>query len=262
MLTVTVSAIAENWIQVPSKETWKLFVSDIPHDVVIHNGDSIIAKLQKSYQSVTSILQQLGTLRAGSVFLRGSQQYTRPRNTILIMVSVVKDGDAVVGALSRLASKYASIATFVTGTAFFASTQLLAGSVAVLTLTLVLAAGVFSRAITRWIVQGVSKTEPMLHVIVNSTQEAQHVIARILSLDEEYTGTQDELRKVQVEVGGHVFVEQRRVAYRTPWYLRFFGVLAEPFDLRKVAVCEYAPKGLSQSNASTMDEVELGLLRK
>ncbi|KAL8867589.1 MAG: hypothetical protein Q9174_005568 [Haloplaca sp. 1 TL-2023] len=124
-------------------------------------------------------------------------------------------------------------------------------------------AGVFSRAITGWIVQGVSKTEPMLHVIVNSTQEAQHVIARILSLDEEYTGTQDELRKVQVEIGGHVLVDQRRVAYRTPWYLRFFGVLAEPFDLRRVAVCEYPPtKGVSKSDSSTMDEVELGLLRK
>ncbi|KAL8959210.1 MAG: hypothetical protein Q9183_005675 [Haloplaca sp. 2 TL-2023] len=245
------------------EETWKLFVSDIPHNVVIYMGGSIIAKLKKSYQSVTSILQQLGTLRAGSVLFRGSQQSTRPRNAILIMVSVVKDDDAVVGRLSRPASKCASIAISVTGTAFFASTQLLAGSVVVMTLILVLAACVFSRALTGWIVRDVSKTEPMLHVILNSTQEAQHVIARILSLDEEYTGTQDELRKVQVEIGGHVFVEQRRVAYRTPWYLRFFGVLAEPFDLRKVAVCEYAStEGLSRSNASTVDEVELGLLRK
>ncbi|KAL8896486.1 MAG: hypothetical protein Q9207_007681, partial [Kuettlingeria erythrocarpa] len=48
-----------------------------------------------------------------------------------------------------------------------------------MTVTLVPGAGVSSRAITGWIVQGVNKTEPMLHVTVNSTQEAQRVIARI-----------------------------------------------------------------------------------
>lgn len=259
-MAVTFTAIAENWTQVPFKETWRLFVSDIPYDAIIHNGDSIITKLEKPYKSVTHVLRQLGSLRAGTVILRGSQQYTRPRNAVLIMVSVVKDSDALVGALLRLFSKCASIATFVTGTAFFASVQLLAGPVAVMTLTLVLAAGVFSRAITGWIVQGVNKTEPMLHVIVNSTQEAQHVIARILSLDEGVQVCEDEVRKIQVEIGGHVFVQQRRVAKRTPWYLRVFGVLAEPFDLRKVATWGPAHKG--SLNNSQLEEVELGLLRE
>ncbi|KAL8924696.1 MAG: hypothetical protein Q9208_003886 [Pyrenodesmia sp. 3 TL-2023] len=254
-------AIAENWAQVPFQETWELFVSDIPYDVTVQNGDSIITKLEKPHKSFTHVLRQLGSLRAGSVTYRGSQQHTRPRNAVLVMVSVIKNGDAIHGPLLRVFSKCASIATFVMGTAFFASTQLLALPVAVMTLTLVLGADVFSRAITGWIVQDVNKTEPMLHVIVNSTQEAQHVIARILSLDEDagMPAHGDEMRKIQVEIDGHVFVEQRRVAHRTPWYPRAFGVLAEPFDLRKVGIWELARKG---SQNTSLEEVELGLLRK
>lgn len=224
------------------------------------NGDSIIIELEKPHKSVTHVLRQLGSLRAGTPTFRSSQQHIRPRNAVLVMVSVISNGNPCLGPALRLFSKCASIATFVMGTAFFTSTQLLALPVAVMTLTLVLGAGVFSRAIAGWIVHGVNKTEPMLHVIVNSTQEAQHVIARILSLNK-YAGIQahgDEMRKIQVEIDGHVFVKQRRVAYRTPWYLRTLGVLAEPFDLRKVGVWEPARKG---SQNTSLEEIELGLLR-
>ncbi|KAI4281666.1 MAG: hypothetical protein L6R38_003509 [Xanthoria sp. 2 TBL-2021] len=72
-----------------------------------------------------------------------------------------------------------------------------------------------------------------------STHEAQIVIREILSLDE--YGTEDkedpdetESRKLQVELHGHVFVKQRRVAHRTPWNLRTWGVLPRPYDLRRV----------------------------
>ena len=88
------------------------------------------------------------------------------------------------------------------------------------------------------------------------------LIARVLSLDKygspEIGG--NEVRKIQVELGGHVFVSQRRVGRRSPWHLRFLGVLAELFDLRKVHLSETSSHVLQ---ASTDDsEVELGLMRE
>ncbi|KAL8769229.1 MAG: hypothetical protein Q9209_004730 [Squamulea sp. 1 TL-2023] len=236
-LLVTVTALAENWAQLPFKETWKLFVSDVPYDIRVRGGDSIVTKLSTVEDSVSDVLDGLASLKAGTVTIQGSRQYTRPRNAVLVVISVVSHGDQPIRSLLRLLSKCTSIATFVTGTALFASVQLLALPMAVFILTLVLAAGVYGRAITGWIVQGVSKTEPLIHVIVNSTQEAQHVIARILSLDE--YGTEDSeypdetvTRKLQAELHGHIFVKQRRVAHRSKWNLKTWGVLARPYDLR------------------------------
>ncbi|KAL8833476.1 MAG: hypothetical protein Q9170_004250 [Blastenia crenularia] len=250
LFIVTLTAIADNWAQIPFKETWKLFVSDIPYDVTVSNGDKIKKKLEKPYPSVNEFLSQLSSMRNGTAIFSGSREYARPRNSVLIMVSVIKDSNERIGPYLRLFTKCTSIATFVTGTAFFASVQLLALPVAVMTLTLVLAAGVFSRAITGWIVSGVNQTEPMLHVIVNSTQEAQHVIARILSMDEdsEVQVDDDEARKIQVEIDGHIFVEQRRVARRTPWHIRILGVLSRPYDLRKVDASELYRKVESQES--------------
>lgn len=157
---MTFIVIAENWAQFPFEEKWKLSVSDIPYDVSIRNGDSILPKLENPDASAHQVLHQLASLKAGTVTLQGSKQYTRPRNAVLVMVSVVIQGQDRYRSIFRLLSKCISIATYVTGTALFASVQLLALPVAGMTLTLILAAGVFGRAITGWIVSGVSKTEP------------------------------------------------------------------------------------------------------
>lgn len=238
-----------------------MFVSDIPYDVSIRNGDSILSKLKNPDASANQVLHQLASLKAGIIKFHGSKQYTRPRNTILVMVSVANQGQDPYRSVLQLFSKCTSIATFITGTALFASVQLLALPVAVMTLTLILGAGVFGRAITGWIVSGVSKTEPLVPVVVNTTQEAQHVIARILSLDEYSTQetSGNEVRKIQVELGGHVFVNQRRVGRRSRWFLRILGVLAEPFDLRKVDLSETIPNAFQAGTDHS--EVELGLMR-
>ena len=236
-------------------------MSDVPYDVSIENGDSILSKLENPDASAQQVLHQLASLKAGTVKLHGSKQYTRPRNSVIVMVSVANKGQNHYRSFLRLGSKCTSIATFVMGTAIFASVQLLALPVAVMTITVILGLGVFGRAITGWIVSGVNKTEPLIHVIVNTTQEAQYVIARVISLDEydseESGGTEN--RKVQVELGGHVFVSQRRVGRRSPWFLRTLGVLAEPFDLRKVGMPETSP---SMFQARTdYREMELGLMQ-
>lgn len=265
---VTATAIFDSWAQTPFSENWKLLVSDVPYDVCIRNGDDILPKINSSTAQVRHIKHQFGSLRAGNVTLYGSAVKTKSRNSLLVMVSVVTHGQNQLRTLSRLFSKVVSIATFVTGTVLFASTLLLAAPVAVLVVTIILAVGILSRAITAWIVSGVSKTEPLLHVIVDSTEEAQNMVASILSVDadrDDEGGESDKMehhRGIQVELNGHVFVNQKRVHTRTTldkWWVQLLGILAEPFDLRRVAQVQPA-REKSQFEGPGFNEVEIGLL--
>jgi hypothetical protein len=232
---VTITAVAENYVQLPFSEEWKLFVSDIPYDIDVEGGDSIHDALTTD-EDVETALKQLSTLKAATLLMRRQQQYTRPRNAVLIMVSVVNNANYQrINSFWRLLSKACSIAIFVTGTAFFASVQLLALPMAVMVLVLVLSAGVFGRAIASWIVNGVEKSEPMLHVIANTRAEACKIIASVLTLDKNVK-MEGGGRMVQVEIGGNVFVGSRRVATRSSWYVKFLGIMTHPFDLRKVSV--------------------------
>ena len=87
----------------------------------------------------------------------------------MVIVSVVgqNKGDQI----WRLLSKSLSVGVFVAGTAIFASVTLLSLIMAIVVLTLTLAAGIFGRAIASWIVGRVSGTEPMIHVISSAEQE-------------------------------------------------------------------------------------------
>lgn len=143
----------------------------------------------------------------------------------MIMVSVV--GERRFGSFWRVLSKSTSIAVFGTGTAMFASVTLLSLPIAVLVLTLNLLARFFGRAIAGWIVSRVSETEPMIHVISNTRQEAYRAVSEILSLK------LDDGIPFQIEVHGNIFINQRRVAKRSSWLVRILGVIAEPYDLRR-----------------------------
>lgn len=87
------------------------------------------------------------------------------------------------------------------------------------------------------------------------------MIAGILSIDKcDYRATgKAEVRIIQVELGGHVFVNQHRVGSRSAWYLQTLGVLAEPFDLRKVDHAEAFPNAMQGDPDHS--EVKLGLLQ-
>jgi hypothetical protein len=227
-LIVTCTAITENLAQLPFSKQHKLYVSSVPYDIVIGGGASILKdrnRTQSEPENVGLALKQLPTLPAARVTFTGSTQYTESRNTVLVMVSIV--GNGKFASLWRLLSKSISIAVFVTGTAMFASVTLVSLPMAVMVLTLVLSAGVFSRAIAGWLVRRVSEKEPMIHVIVNSEDEANHAICRILKI--EIANGPD----IQVEINGHVFVNGRRVASRSPWHVAILGVLANPYDLRR-----------------------------
>lgn len=101
-------------------------------------------------------------------------------------------------------------------------------------LTLVLAAGVFGRAIASWIVIGVEKVNPMVHFVADTNEEAYIVLTRLFSIDLSGADTPAP-RKIQVELQGHVFVDKRRLLRRSPWPMRMLGIMASPFDLASTA---------------------------
>lgn len=214
-------------MQLPFIETYKFYISSVAYSISTVGGESIIDyfKEGKAADNIAIALGQLNTLKTTNLTIHGSRQFTRPRNSVMIMVSIV--GDSRFGSFWRLLSKSTSIAVFVTGTALFASVMLLSLQMAVMVLTLNLFAGVFGRAIAGWMVSRVSEIEPMIHVISNTRHEASQAVGEILSI------RSDDGTPFQVEVNGHIFINQRRVAKRSPWYVAILGVIAEPYDLRK-----------------------------
>ena len=236
-MSVTFIAIVENWSNLPFAQQWQLFISDVPYRVEIEGGDNIMDQLSGHEDSISRSLHRLSRLRAGRVLFKGSRVHTQPVNTVIVMISMIaKDNhlDSVV----RLCTKMSSIGVFVTGTAFFASAQLLALPMAVMVITFILAAGVFGRGFANWIVTRIDREEPMIHVIVKDPKEAHDVIAGILDLDHERPLNPNEGdksgRQVQIEMDGHVFIKKRRVGHRSPLHVKIKGILANPFDLRKV----------------------------
>ena len=146
----------------------------------------------------------------------------------MVIVSIVgrNEGDQI----WRLLSKSLSVVVIVAGTAIFASVTLLSLIMAIVVLTLTLVAGIFGSAIAGlggWIVGRVSGTEPMIHVISSNEQEAYQAITEILSLKSN-DGTH-----FQVEINGHILINERRVASRSRLIVATLGVLAEPYDVTK-----------------------------
>jgi hypothetical protein len=108
---------------------------------------------------------------------------------------------------------------------------------------------VFGRAIASWIVAGVEKADPMIHFVADSDREAHIIMARIFAVK---LGEEDDslYRKVQIELGGHIFLDRRRLLRRSPWPARLFGILAAPYNL--------ADKGLVGGDEE--QELQTGLL--
>ena len=235
--------MVENWSNLPFEKQWQLFISDVPYRVEIEGGDDIMSQLQSHEDSISRSLHRLSRLRAGRVIMKGSRVHTNAVNTVMVMISMVAK-DNHLDSVIRLCTKMSSIGVFVTGTAFFASAQLLALPMAVMVITFILAAGVFGRGFANWIVTRIDREEPMIHVIVKDPREAHDVIAGILGLDDQsplqtsdqQDGDGDKSgRQVQVEIEGHVFIKKRRVGHRSPLHVKVKGILAKPFDVRSVA---------------------------
>lgn len=159
---------------------------------------------------------------------------------MLIMVSTARNSSYDSQATWRFAfqifAKAASVTVFVFGTCVLAAVTLLAMPMAQMVAMLILAAGLGSRTVARGITARYSQSGSLLHVISASEKQTLGVIFEIFKLQRELArraeGGEAKRAGFQVEIGGHVFVDGRRVARRSAWYRSIFGVLARPFELR------------------------------
>ncbi|CAN9346982.1 unnamed protein product [Alternaria alternata] len=226
----------DNYVQLPFEKQWRLCLSDVPYDLTVLGGDDItnhLAGQKHETENVKTALKQLKSFKTGTVKFTGRQQSRADAiNTLFVQVSVTSHSHNWRRTFTRSLSKITSIAVFIVGTACFASAQLLSIAIATFILTCVLGAGVFSRAITSWIVAGIETADPMLHFVADEDEEAYYVLARLfmINLDDTAKPTR---RKVQVELGGNIFVDRRRITTRSPWPARFLGILTSPYDVAR-----------------------------
>ncbi len=243
ILEVTLSAFAEDRAHRPFKKTYKLYVSSLPYDVEILGGQPITDYFS-NHTASENALNQLKYLKPAAMNFFGSSLHTPARNSVIVMVSIV--GQQKWEPIWQRLSRAFSVAVFVTGTAFFASVTLLSLIMAVVVLTLTLAAGNFGRAIASWIFSHVAGTEPMIHIISSTKEEAYQAIAEILSLKS------NDGSPFQVEINGNIFINERRVAARSWLNVAMFGVLAEPYDIvkpyRKTIISSGAGMSLNSSS--------------
>ena len=225
--SVTLTTIIENWAQLPFIRQHRFFISYVPYKIDVTGGERVLAGINKNSdrdtiaEEVKRALPQLKTLRAASVINKGSFGFTTSRCSVTVLVSIM--GTSEYTHALRLFSKAASITVFVCGTAIFAAVTLLSLEAAIMILTLILSAGIFGRGLASGMVNLMSKDQPLFHVIAEEADEAM-IIARLLQDSGEH----------QIELKGNIFIEQQRVATRSPWRVRMMGIVAKPYDLLKV----------------------------
>jgi hypothetical protein len=221
----TLTSIIENLVRLPFRAQYKFYVSDVPYEITLERGDSVL------HLGIANDLRQLPTLRFARVRFADRQIFTNPRQSMVITVSVVGVNNTATRAILRLCSKALNIGVFIMGTFMFASVTLVPVPMALLLLVVLLSASIFGRAIVGWLVRVVSSSDPFIHVITEDEMAANHAVKAIFGTRFEDFGEAPAARKVQVEFEGHIFVDGRRVFRRSPWYVHILGVMSKPWNL-------------------------------
>lgn len=262
-LIVAASSILENYAGVPFSHQWTLRVSRAPKIRISEDAplvrqpqctpvfqqveDTISDTVPSNSKSTPTVqvfekvplvrrtpsgrsTEILDALRAGfncrgQIIRDGNEPWSASRTPFYVIISL--EGISGGHAALRVLSKAITIGVFVTGTAIFASTQLIYLSIAVAVLCLVLGAGVFGRVIAMWMASEMMKTKPVLHRVVKCRGLAAEYIDRILAID-----------GLVVEVMGHVIVNGRciqrynQIIAKSSW----LGLLAGPYDIGKLTM--------------------------
>ena len=239
---VTAVAIADSWASLPFNHYAKLYVSDLRNDYEVQGGRSILLdsnvdeKTTKA-EIVMANLRQLGTLEPGNVQIVGSYEPTPARNRLLVLISVARDSQDDQGPTTSLFRsgiqvflKLGALTIYVFATSIFAAVTLLALPMAQMILMLVVGAGILGRVLVGNVAHTIKQQNSFIHVIADSEQEAAGFVARIFE-DQKRPGIST---RFQIEIDGHVFVDQIRIKSRSPWPARILGVLARPYELTRV----------------------------
>ena len=230
-------AIVDSWAQLPFDHYVRLYISDLQIDYTVDGGVTILGNTKEN-------LLQLDTLKPGKLSIVGSAESTSARNTLLVNISIARDVNDKNGRVThfwryalQLFLKLGSVTIYVFATSIFAAVSLLALPMAQMVLMLIVGAGICTRTIVGNIVYSMMQQGSLLHIIVNSEEEANNVIAEAFrhQLDA------DEDTKFQIEVQGHVFVDAKRIKSRSVWRRRLLGALASPHDFTRSHGAEYVP---------------------
>lgn len=262
-LMVLSSSLLENWASVPFTRQWTLRVSRAPkvqvsEDAPVvtrgysifttldrdpdenHNRD-IMPKAPTEHQDFepqdflrrstsnysTSVLDALesGYNCKGGIVRNEKEPWSSSRVPFYVIISL--ESVSTPHATLRIISKAISVGVFAAGTAIFASAQLIGISVALTTLCLVLASGVFGRVVAMWMASEMMKTKPVLHRVVKTRGAAAKYIDEILKIE-----------GLTVELLGHVIINGRCISRYNSWlrWSSWIGILAGPYDLEKLTV--------------------------
>ncbi|KAF2869416.1 hypothetical protein BDV95DRAFT_577273 [Massariosphaeria phaeospora] len=174
------------------------------------NEKRILEKLARGYNTVGTVTLQ--------------EPWSASLYPIYVIIS--QEGVSFPHRLLRVISKLIAVGAFTFGTALFASSSLVTILAATITMILVLAAGIFGRVAAMWLSRVLMKDRPIVHKVVKRKDDPNRYVEALLRED-----------GLVCEVMGHVVVDGRVVKRdRRPlkWSM-IFGVLAPPFDLRKLA---------------------------
>ena len=239
---MTVVAIADSWASLPFNHYAKLYVSDLRNDYEVQGGrsfllDSNVDEKTTKAEIVNANLKQLGTLEPGNVKIVGSYDTTTACNRLLVLISVARDSQDDRGPTTSLFRsaiqvflKLSALTIYVFATSIFAAVTLLALPMAQMILMLVVGAGILGRVLVGNIAHAIKQQNSVIHVIADSEQEAAGFVARVFE-DQKRPGIGTNF---QIEIDGHVFVNQIRIKSRSPWPVRILGVLAKPYELTRV----------------------------
>ncbi|KAL9608897.1 MAG: hypothetical protein Q9167_006293 [Letrouitia subvulpina] len=168
---------------------------------------------------------EVGLNCKGQVIMDNQEPWSASRVPFYVIISL--EGISSSHAGLRVVSKAFSVACFAAGTLIFASAQFVTISVSLTVIFVVLSAGVFGRVVAMWMASEMIRTRPILHRVVKSRAEAAYYVDHIMALD-----------GLTVEVLGHVIVNGRCIKRYNKWLrlATWFGILAEPYDVTKLAV--------------------------
>ena len=235
---VTVVAIIDSWAQLPFDHYAKLYLSDLRNEYSLENGEHILNNLEDN-------LRQLGTLKPGDLHIEGSHESTSARNTLLVIISIARDINSTGGRNTpfwrhglQILLKLGTIIIYVFGTSIFAAVTLLALPMAQMVLIIVVGAGILARVITGNIASSILQQDSLFHVIASNEADAVEIVRQAFKEQSDL----DAETKFQIEIEGHIFIGQVRVAKRSVWRRRFLGVLASPYDITRHHVCSHVPQ--------------------
>lgn len=258
---VAISSILENIAGVPFTHQWTLRVSRAPKLRISDDAPSVrflekpvsrtafpprlsLSTSPPSYPAAqndeedfsftkplerrsTDVLDALevGLNCKGQVIMDSNEPWSASRVPFYVIISM--EGISSSHAGLRVFSKAFSVACFAAGTLIFASAQFVTISVSLTVIFVVLSAGVFGRVVAMWMASEMIRARPILHRVVKSRAEAAAYVDHVMALD-----------GLTVEVLGHVIVNGRCIKRYNKWLrlATWFGILAEPYDVTKLAV--------------------------